>query len=291
MQVSWFGFSLLCMLLSSGKSILAKKLLNSFDSLAFTFLDQLIILLILSPALQIKTISTIDSNFVILALCTIGPSLLSVVSLSRATKEGEISEVAPLLVFLPVFVALSGPLFNDQLLGKEVWYGVAAVGVGSYFLKLKDLSRPWEPLTSLFRGTGARLMWLTVGMGVCASHLQALLVEGYDAYTALFFISLGIALCLAPKVLKYHSQRQALRQTIGSNFGLVLLLGLISSSSALSQFLAYQAGGDVAAVLSIKRVSIFFIGLYGIAVLRESAHAGKIIGLVMMALGGVWLYS
>lgn len=289
--MSWFTFALICMFLSSCKSILAKKLLEKFDPLAFTFIDQLITVLIILPTLERSKLSGIDANFFIILLCLLGPSLISVLSLSQATKIGEISEVSPLLVFLPVFVAITAPLFGEAHLSGGAWLGVGAVVLGSYFLKLKRLSRPFEPFSTLFEGPAARYTWLTVAAGVCAVHLQALLTLAYDARTALFFNSLGITLCLAPRILFENSKRAELRAQLRSKLGWVLLLGVISSSSSLSQFFAYQAGGQVAAVLSIKRVSVLLIGLYGIAVLKESRHLGKIIGLVMMALGGFWLYA
>lgn len=289
--MGWFAFALICMLLSSFKSILAKKLLVSFDPLAFTFVDQLITLLIVMPTLHLSQIQGLDSNFMILLACLIGPSLLSVLSLSRATKLGEISEVSPLLVFLPVFVALTAPFFGEEKMSQEAWVGVASVGIGSYFLKLRHVSRPFEPFSGLFQGAAARLTFVAVAAGVCASHLQALLVSGYDARTALFFNSLGIAAILFPKVVLDKIQREQVRTNLGSQLRWVLLLGMISSASALSQFLAYEEGGQVAAVLSVKRISVLLIGLYGITVLKESRHAGKILGLIMMALGGLYLYA
>jgi drug/metabolite transporter (DMT)-like permease len=288
--LSWFGLSLVCMLLCCFKTILAKRLLRTMEPVAFSLCDQLAIVVCLSPLIVRAPWSRLDADFWLFMLALILPSMLGVVALSQATKLGEMSEVSPLLIFLPVFVAVSGHVFFHEELSAWGWFGIALVGLGGYLLKLESFRRPWVPIIRFYTDPGARFVWVAIVLGVWTTHIQKLLVVSYDPFLTLFCNSLGICLCLIPSFLRRYPGIQSWRPLWAEQKTWLVLLGLVSSGSALSQFLAYSEGGNAAVVMSIKRLSVILISLYGMKILRESGGFAKAGGIFMMTLGGIYLY-
>ncbi|HYX34846.1 MAG TPA: EamA family transporter [Oligoflexus sp.] len=288
--MGWFTLAICCMIFCSFKSVLAKKLLHNLEPSSFSFFDQLFTMLFVLPFLHAHSLASLDSDFWLMLGASVVPAMLGIVYLSKATKHGQMSDVSPLLIFLPVFVALSGPLWSEDGLSSQAWAGICTVGMGGYFLKLEAWRRPFEPLVKIMSDRAARYVWITVILGVWTTHIQKWMVQAYDAGTALFFTTLGVIICLAPLSFRHAGGLRNLSREASHVWKLLLILGLVSAVSSWSQFQAYNVGGDVATVLSVKRLSVIFVSVYGFTVLRESMSAGKVIGIALMTLGGVVLY-
>jgi uncharacterized membrane protein len=186
--------------------------------------------------------------------------------------------------------AVSGHVFFHEELSAWGWFGIALVGLGGYLLKLESFRRPWVPIIRFYTDPGARFVWVAIVLGVWTTHIQKLLVVSYDPFLTLFCNSLGICLCLIPSFLRRYPGIQSWRPLWAEQKTWLVLLGLVSSGSALSQFLAYSEGGNAAVVMSIKRLSVILISLYGMKILRESGGFAKAGGIFMMTLGGIYLY-
>jgi uncharacterized membrane protein len=278
------------MIFCSCKSVLAKKLLQGFEPSSFSFFDQFFTMLFVLPFLHARSLASLDADFWLMLGASVVPSMVGVVYLSKATKHGQMSDVSPLLIFLPVFVALAGPFWNDDALSHKAWAGICTVGVGGYFLKLEAWHRPLDPLLRIMSDRAARYVWITVILGVWTTQIQKWMVQAYDAGTALFFTTLGVLLCLVPLAFRHSGGLHKLTHEAGQAWKWLVILGIVSAISSWSQFEAYNEGGDVATILSIKRLSVVFVSFYGFTVLRESINLPKVVGISLMTLGGVMLY-
>lgn len=278
------------MVFCSFKSVLAKKLLNTFEPSSFSFFDQFFTMIFVLPFLHPQQISALDRDFWLMLAAIVVPSMMGVVYLSKATKHGQVSDVSPLLIFLPVFIALSGPLWNEEALSSRAWAGIGVVGFGGYCLKLEGWRRPFDPLFKILNDKAARYIWISILLGVWTTQIQKWMVLAYDAGTALFFSTLGVIICLAPLAFRHAGGVRNLSREASQAWKMLLILGLVSSISAWSQLAAYNVGGDVATVLSIKRLSVIFVCFYGFAVWHEQMNVPKVMGISLMTLGGVMLY-
>ncbi len=288
--MGWFALAICCMIFCSFKSVLAKKLLQNFEPSSFSFFDQFFTMLFVLPFLHARSLASLDSDFWLLLGASVVPSMMGVVYLSKATKHGQMSDVTPLLIFLPVFVALSGPIWSEDALSRQAWAGICTVGLGGYFLKLEAWRRPLEPLIRIMSDRAARYVWVTIILGVWTTQLQKWMVQAYDAGTALFFTTLGVFLCLIPLTYRHSGGLRNLTREASQVWKLLIILGIVSAVSSWSQFEAYNEGGDVATILSIKRLSVIFVSFYGVTVLQESMNPPKVIGIALMTLGGAVLY-
>jgi uncharacterized membrane protein len=288
--LGWFALAICCMIFCSFKSVLAKRLLHHLEPSSFSFFDQFFTMIFVLPFLHARSLASLDTDFWLMLGASVVPAMMGVVYLSKATKHGQMSDVSPLLIFLPVFVALSSPMLSEDALSSQAWTGIATVGIGGYLLKLEAWHRPLDPLIRILTDRASRYVWVTVILGVWSTQIQKWMVLAYDAGTALFFTTLGVLICLAPLSLRHAGGVRNLSRDAGQAWKLLIILGIVSAVSAWSQFEAYDVGGDVATVLSIKRLSVIFVSFYGFTVLRESMNLPKVIGIGLMTLGGVVLY-
>ncbi len=288
--LGWFSLALCAMVFCSFKSVLAKRLLNIYEPSTFSFYDQFFTLIFVIPFLHRQSIGSLDSDFWLMLASIVVPSVIGLVFLSKATKHGQMSDVTPLLIFLPVFIALSGPLWREESLSGGAWAGICIVGFGGYCLKLETWNRPWQPLIHIIRDRASRYVWISIFLGVWTTQIQKWMVQAYDPGTALFFSTLGVIICLAPLSLRHSGGFRKLSMEASQTWKWLIILGIVSAISGWSQLAAYSFGGDVATVLSIKRLSVIFVCFYGIAVLKESFNMGKLLGIGLMTLGGVVLY-
>src|SRR5688572_792146 len=89
--LGWFTLAIVCMVFTSFKSVLAKKLLNRFEPSTFAFFDQFFTMLFVLPFLHHRDIASLDSDFWLLLAASVVPAMLGVVYLSKATKHGQMS--------------------------------------------------------------------------------------------------------------------------------------------------------------------------------------------------------
>ncbi len=284
------ALAICCMIFCSFKSVLAKRLLHIYEPSTFSLFDQLSTMLFVLPFLHVRNLAALDADFWLMLGCIVFPSVLGLVYLSKATKHGQISDVSPLLIFLPVFIALSGPFWQEEKLSSAAWVGIWTVGFGGYCLKLESFKRPWEPFLRFFTDRAARYLWISVVLGVWSTQIQKWMVQAYDTGTVLFFSTLGVLLCLAPLSYRHAGGLRNLSREASQTWKWLLILGLVSAISGWSQLAAYNEGGEIATVLSIKRLSVIFVCFYGFAVLRESMNVGKVFGIGLMTLGGIMLF-
>lgn len=240
--------------------------------------------------MKLQGLHNLDSLFWIMLGCMTIPSMMGLIYLSKATKYGQVSDISPLLIFLPVLIALTGPLWHDERLSGLAWLGICVVGFGGYCLKLQSFRRPLEPLLLLARDRASRYLAVSIILALWTAELQKWMVLAYDPSVTLFFSTLAVVIGLGPLSMKQSGGPRALGRDMQKAWLWLLALGFVSAISAFAQFKAYDLGGDVATVLSIKRLSVIFICVYGFMVLREPMHRGKILGIGLMTIGGVILY-
>lgn len=260
------------------------------EATSFSLLDQIFALLFMLPWLGVETFKEIDRDFWLLFLSMIVPTVFGLIYLSKATKQGEMSEVAPLLIFLPVLIAFTGPWMQDDALSSLAWIGIIIVGVGAYCLKLETVWQPWDPFLRMIREPPARFVWVTIILGVWTTQIQKLMVQGYGADSTLFLTSLGAIFGLVPFIFRSKGAGKNIMREVSQGGYWLIALGLVSCVSGWTQLAAYNHGGHVATVMSIKRLSVILVSFYGIAIMHESLRVGKLLGIILMTVGGAVLY-
>lgn len=288
----WLHLAMITMICTVGKTFLAKHLLHHLSATTFVVLDLLSSLLLVLPFLYWAQWETLTGEVLFYLVLTCLPASFSLIFLSKATQSGEVSEVAPLLVLVPAISALVAPFITGETLSPMGWLGVLTVLVGGYLLKLREIKHPLEPFLRLKTEPSSRYVMVSVALSVLTVNIQKLAVLKSSALTTMVAQMLLLSLFMIPLVL-YGARSNSLRlkAALKNHWPLLLTLGVVSTVGSLSLLYAYQFGGKVAYVLSIKRMSVIFVAFIGMISLGESVRVPKVIGVLIMTLGGVFLYQ
>lgn len=290
--MNWVDWAFLCMFLTVIKTLLAKDLLRSFTSLQFIFLDIACSLLFLLPVLLIQGVDFrfLTSEYLLALFVVMVPGLFAAYCLSKATQTGHISEVAPLLLLIPVLSALVAPFITGERVSTMGWFGISVVVGGGYLLKLEDWRQPLGPFVALYREPSSRWVCVTILISIVNVNVEKLLILKSSPLESML-IQWSMSLPFVLGLLRFARQWDSLTFGVKEKWPWLLVLGLVTMSSMASQYYAYSNGGHVAYVLCIKRVSVIFITGIAIYSMKEPFRFGKAFGVSVMLVGAFILYD
>ncbi len=185
-----------------------------------------------------------------------------------AMKTGDMSIYYPIIRAAPVVIVVIGWAFLGHSYGPALLAGVALVTIGAFFLQFRPGADPFGATTPLI----AALLAL-FGMGI-QSLADASAMKVVHAPVLLFWEYLFVA----PVCLAYFALRKRPGRSLGEHLfrGWLVTPGrylLAAGSSYLSYYLiltAYKLGGNVAAINSLRQISIPLSVVMGGMVLKEA---------------------
>ena len=228
--------------------------------------------------------SQVDFSSVLTVLPVIGISVfgqtLYGTCLTATLKRGELSAYYPIIRSSPIFVVLVSLLFIGQRYPFAVLIGIALAVLGGFLLLYRRGSRILENKRSL----GFALIAMC-GTGIY-SLADAHMMQDIEAPVLVFFIQGSMVLIYS---ITWLRQREVLPDTTtslpNSRFSYFVLPGLLAYSSYYLILTAYQQGGEVAAVTSIRQASIPISVALGGLFLREGAMVRRFFASGLLALG------
>jgi drug/metabolite transporter (DMT)-like permease len=205
----------------------------------------------------------------------------------KALKYEELSYIAPLNSFVPVFTLLIAALFLDE---NPPLAGVAGIGltfVGAYLINLKPGSMRWyDPIKHMFTNKGALLsIGVAFGYAINTVLMKQASTKGYNEFTIMFLITTIGWLFLVYVPL---TRRRELKATFRSSK--VYLAGATASSFAGSFFHILAIAGTYASyAVSIRRFDAIISVLIGWKYLEDTNIRNKLVGSLTMVLGAIIL--
>lgn len=253
---------------------------NPDPQLGFLFLNLIMALCALVHGIT----SQVDFSSVLTVLPVIGISVfgqtLYGTCLTATLKRGELSAYYPIIRSSPVFVVLVSLLLIGQSYPFAVLIGIALAVLGGFLLLYRRGSRILENKRSL----GLALVAMC-GTGIY-SLADAHMMQNIEAPVLVFFIQGSMVLIY---FMTWLRQREVLPNTTTSlpslRFSYFVLPGLLAYSSYYLILIAYQQGGEVAAVTSIRQASIPISVALGGLFLQEGAMVRRFFASGLLALG------
>ena len=199
--------------------------------------------------------------------------------LTETLKRGDLSAYYPIIRASPVFVVIFSVLFLGKSYALVILLGIAFAVAGGYLLLYRRGTRILDKPAAL----GFALIAMS-GSGIY-SLADAQLMGSISPQVLVFYVE-GI---IAP-VYAIRWYRQSSRTNLQSQFnrnGIIYLLipGAIAYASYYLILLAYQYGGEVAAVTSVRQASIPVSVALGGLFLREGAIARRFFAAGILAFG------
>ncbi len=209
----------------------------------------------------------------------------SFVSCYRGLKREELSYIAPLAAFIPIFTLILAWIFLSEAPPAIGIIGILLVFLGVYVTNLTSKKIRWiDPIVHVFKNSGARF-----GIGVSFSFAASTVLiksitnsgSKYSSVSIMLGISLvSWALTSYVPILKLKKLKKALSSHR-------LLLFGASSSNMLGRFFGILAiaGTFSSYAISIRRLDIIFTVLLGWQILKETNIKNKLIGSALMTTG------
>lgn len=201
--------------------------------------------------------------------------------LTATLRRGDLSAYYPIVRSSPVFIVIAGFLFLGETYSIFTIGGILLVVAGGFLLLYRRGSNILsDPVTLAFAliamsGTAIYSLADTRLMQTLSPAVQMFWVEGLltPFYVLIYLFS-------RQKGTEPRPRTPLLQKLKG-----VLLPGAIAYASYSLILLAYQLGGEVAAVTSIRQASIPVSVLLGGYFLREGAVARRLIASLILAMG------
>ena len=200
-------------------------------------------------------------------------------------KRGDVSVYYPILRSSPLPVVVVGFLALGHHYSLTMLGGIALVLIGAFFLQYKRGTRLFsQPLVM------STALVALAGTGVY-SLADAEAMRTVEPMVFLFWVNVLVVLCSAIYIMVMKSPG---RSHLTHLFGgwrqtpvMYLMAGLSSYASYYLILTAFQMGGNVAAVTSVRQVSVPLAVILGGLYLKEADTRNRLLWAVVLAAGVV----
>ena len=277
--MTWFISSIASALSDSFKLLTIKEKVDkkyneffiAFVVAFFISLVSLVLVLIFE-----SEIFTLNSSYLIALAIVVSINLFTLVLTTKANNYSDLSTLAPLYSFSPLFVIVTSFLILGETISWIGGLGILLIVAGafivnaknekSYFKKINlDLGQIMIILSTILWSFSS--VYFKVGM-------QQVSTFGF-MFAVYFLISLFLFIVLLIKNIK-----------IKENFKNILSVGTTSALTSIFQWYAVSIG-PTAYVLAIKRASSIFSVIWGKLFLKEKHFGYRVTGALVIFIGVV----
>lgn len=284
----WIIFALCAALLASFNPIINKRLLADTDVSVVAWAGQAfgLPLLALNLFLFFGPLPRVDGWFFIGILGSAILNALAHLSATQALKEGDVSLVAPLFVFSPVFTLLVSSFTLREVPQFLPLIGVGFIIIGAYMLTLSSWRKALEPLQAVVH---QKALWLAITASALwgitpvfeKTAIQHTFPENPTA--AAFGALLTLTLILFPIMLSRADQPFTQMRVQLRGF---VALGVIGGIAPLFGYAAFSLG-LVGYVSALFKMSSVFALLWAFLFLQEKDVSRRLPAAVVMVIGAI----
>lgn len=267
-----------------------RKLSHDISSTVFSWLTSLIFVIILapfvfffnSPILEFFTYHWLLA--IALAITSCGGLILNV----KALSKDELSFVAPLNGFIPVFGLITGWIFAQEVPSITGVLCVLLIFIGTYIMALKPGKQKWyTPITHIATSRAAQLSLGTAALYALGSVASKYAFNfGYDPLTVLFVTDISGLVIFSYIFLT--KKRAHIIPSIVSNWKMILASSVASFFGSVLHMYAVSLT-YVGYALAIRRFDTVFSVLLGWKFLKETNIRNKLIGAGFIVFGSILL--
>lgn len=223
----------------------------------------------------------------------------------KALSSSDLSLSVPMLSFTPVFLIGTSYLLLHELPSFFGVFGICIIVCGSYVLNISEEHENFlDPVRSMMQNRGSWYMLIVAFLFAVSINFDKIAMFNSDPFfgIALTVLSIGIALVLLSAYSSFSCKNTALKQSAHNADSLpqadsikfplrqyaclAFLVGIFVAIEAASINVAYTLQ-IVPYVISIKRLSIIFMVIYGTIVFSENEIVKRLLGAALMVAGAI----
>ena len=282
----WLLFASLTAFFDACKDATGKQSLKTLDEYSVLFSFMAIGVVILFPIVLIEGIPPIQPGFWLALLIGGGLNILAFTLYVRALKLADLSLTVPLVTLTPLFLLVTSPILVQEWPTWADGVGVVLLVIGSYVLNLGPgiLQAPFEPLFTMARNPGSRLMLCVAFIWSITSNFDKIGVQGSSPLLWAIALFSVIATGMVPFVF-FRQNSLGIGPLLGE-WRLLGLTGVFNAIAITFQMLALPMA-PVAQVIAVKRMSALLSVLFGHFFFREKGFKSRLAGAAIMVSGVV----
>jgi drug/metabolite transporter (DMT)-like permease len=280
----WVPFSFFTAIFESAKDVVSKKNLTNHDPYLIAWALRVYSLPILVPLVFLSPLPSIDKSFWYALLAGGSLNVVSTILYMRALKSSDLSLVAPLIAFTPLFLLVSSPLILNEL--PTIWgaLGVLLIVIGSYILYFNRNNKGFfSPFNQIIKSKGSKYMLTVSIIWAITSTFDKIGIKSSGPLFWAAGANLFIALAMTPLVIMRLGKKSA---NIYTDARRLIPIGFFGAATLAFQMIAIGLT-NVAYVISIKRTSIVWSVLAGYFIFKEKNIKARLLGTAVMIAGVV----
>ena len=232
-------------------------------------------------------IPEIGDSYLIALLISGSINAVTTVLVIKALKYSDLSVVAPIATFTPLFLLITSPLITGEVPTTFGLFGVLLIVFGSYMLNIKKRKNGYlAPFKVLLKEKGALLMLIVAFLWSITSNFDKIGVQNSSPIFWAISVNVFVTLILFPVVLLRSHKLKLLfsgrkffqKLKILISMGIVTALMLACQMTAINMTLVIY-------VISIKRISAVISVLFGHFIFKEKNVKERLAGSVIMVIG------
>ena len=282
----WFIFALAGAFFKALTNILRKSVanhkINAQVYIWFASLLEVIILGFFVLIFKPDVASILNQNLPAIIGCAIALNAAGFFNIKALEKE-EVSYIAPLNAFIPIFTLLIAWLTLGELPPALGIFGILIVFLGAYWINITPGKVNWyDPILHLVTNTGARFALLVAISFAISTVFTKSITNNSDSLLGIFFLMSSfrfITLFYVP-LTKY-------KQIKSLSIKDLRLLVTISLNSLLGAFAGVVALANTYSsyAISVRRFDIIITVLLGKKIFKDTNIRNKIFGSLLMTAG------
>ena len=280
----WVIYSLLSAFTFSTADAFTKKASDGIDRNILTLSRFLYGAPIALLMLFFAQIPRIEAGFWSVMAVIIPLEILAWTLYIKAIRESQLSLVAPIISFTPVFLVATSFLIIGELPSLSGLAGILLVASGAYILNFKTLRHGiFDPITSIFREKSSLYMLIVAFLFSITSTLSKITVQKSSAvFSSSAYL---LAMSMSFFAISFFKSRSKMPQ-LKTHAGELAPIGLFYGSMAIFHNMAITLT-LVPYMMSIKRTSSIFSVFYVHFWFKEHNMKNRMAGALVMLIGAI----
>ncbi len=286
----WFWFALLFAITSSLGMIISKRIMRAMDEYWCLWISGLFTLpFLFLIVIYFYHIPHVDRIFFFAVGTSIILDIMAAVFAYRAIKISEVSLVAPLSAFNPVFTAIISFVFLRELVSLKELAGIVVICIGAYLLGISKTQKSLlSPIKTLLTNKAVQLSLMAYFIWAITPIFQKIAIFHTNPPTPPFVSfsgMVGTAFFFGILATKFsHSSFNGIKSSIKKFLPLFLLLGVLAGIGQTAAFVTFSLT-KLGLATAIFKLSMIFSVVLGWIFFKEKNIKDRLIGSIVMLMG------
>lgn len=284
----WFPFALSFALITSVGVIIAKRIIGRMDEYLYLFISGIFTLpFLFLIILTFYEIPKFDLIFTTSILASAILDVFAAIFAYRAIRISDVSLVAPLSAFNPVFTVGVSFVALGEKVGYQGVFGILLVCIGAYVLQISQTKKGWlTPLKSLLTSQGVKLSLAAYFIWAVTPIFQktAILHTSPQVPPFASFSGMLVATLLFRSLMLKFSKTEGKLALVKKFVPLLILAGILGGAGQAAAFMAFSLT-NLGFATAVFKLSMIFTVILGWLFFKEKSIQDRLAGSVIMLAG------